>query len=50
VLALLLGNLLNREIIGLRLWLGASLIMVGVAVHQWDELRPTVRAFRTAFR
>jgi drug/metabolite transporter (DMT)-like permease len=50
VLALLLGNLLNGESIGLRLWLGAGLITLGLAVHQWDELRPTMRGFRTAFR
>lgn len=38
VIALLLGNLLNGEDIGLRLWLGTGLILCGLSVHQWDEL------------
>lgn len=35
VLALLLGNLLNGEEIGLRVWLGAALITFGLALYQW---------------
>ena len=35
VLALLLGNLLNGEEIGLRVWLGAALITAGLALYQW---------------
>jgi len=38
VLALLLGNLLNGENIGLRLWLGTGLILFGLSVHQADAL------------
>lgn len=38
VLALLLGNLLNGENIGLRLWLGTGLILFGLSVHQADSL------------
>ncbi|MBS1159283.1 MAG: family transporter [Proteobacteria bacterium] len=38
VLALLLGNLLNGESIGLRLWLGTGLILFGLSVHQADAL------------
>lgn len=43
VLALLLGNLLNGESIGLRLWLGTALILFGLSVHQADAfLHPAV--------
>lgn len=38
VIALLLGHWLNGEVIGLRLWLGTSLILLGLAIHQWDML------------
>jgi len=43
VIALLLGNLLNGEDIGLRLWLGTGLILFGLSVHQWDELVSLLR-------
>jgi drug/metabolite transporter (DMT)-like permease len=35
VLALLLGGLLNGEAVSVRVWLGAALIGLGLAVHQW---------------
>lgn len=35
VLALLLGNVLNGEEIGFRVWLGAALITAGLALYQW---------------
>lgn len=35
VLALLLGNALNGEEIGPRVWSGAALITLGLALHQW---------------
>ncbi|HLO61949.1 MAG TPA: DMT family transporter [Azonexus sp.] len=38
VLALLLGSWLNGESIGLRLWLGTALILLGLSVHQWEML------------
>jgi drug/metabolite transporter (DMT)-like permease len=38
VLALLLGNLLNGEAVGVRVWLGALLISLGLSVHQWRTL------------
>lgn len=38
VIALLLGNWLNGETIGLRLWLGTGLILLGLSVHQWEML------------
>jgi len=38
VLALLLGNLLNGETIGLRIGLGTALILLGLTVHQWESL------------
>ncbi|MBS1129482.1 MAG: Protein of unknown function transrane [Proteobacteria bacterium] len=38
VIALLLGNWLNGETIGLRLWIGTVLILVGLSVHQWEML------------
>jgi drug/metabolite transporter (DMT)-like permease len=50
VLALLLGNLINGESIGLRLLLGAGLIMLGLAVHQWESLLPMWRGARAAYR
>ena len=43
VLALLLGNLLNGEEIGLRLWAGTGLILLGLAVHQSEMWRPLLR-------
>jgi drug/metabolite transporter (DMT)-like permease len=38
VIALLLGHWLNGESIGLRLWLGSGLILLGLSVHQWETL------------
>lgn len=38
VIALLLGNWLNGESIGLRLWIGTALILLGLGVHQWEML------------
>lgn len=43
VLALLLGQMLNGEIIGPRIWLGAALITVGLVLHQWTTLMAAVR-------
>ena len=39
-LALWLGNVLNGEEVGLRLGIGTSLILCGLAVHQSDALLP----------
>lgn len=38
VLALLLGILLNGEIVPVRVWLGAALIGLGLSVYQWENL------------
>lgn len=38
VLALLLGQVLNGEDIGPRVWLGAGLITAGLLLHQWPSL------------
>lgn len=38
VLALLLGNLLNGEAVEMRVWLGAGLISLGLALHQRSTL------------
>lgn len=38
VLALVLGNVLNGETIGLRIGLGTALILLGLSVHQWESL------------
>ena len=43
VLALLLGNLLNGEAISPRLWAGASTILLGLLIHQWDGVRPLLQ-------
>jgi drug/metabolite transporter (DMT)-like permease len=50
VIALLLGNLLNGETIGLRLWLGTALILCGLTVHQWDALAAMLHPPRRAAR
>jgi drug/metabolite transporter (DMT)-like permease len=42
VLALVLGNLLNGEIVGLRVWLGTGLIGLGLTVHQWRSMTATL--------
>lgn len=46
VMALLLGNLLNGETIGLRLWLGTGLILLGLTVHQGETWLPMLRRLR----
>lgn len=46
VLALLLGNVLNGEAIGLRLWAGTSLILLGLTVHQGETWLPMLRRLR----
>ena len=46
VLALLLGNVLNGEAIGLRLWAGTGLILLGLTVHQGDMWLPALRRLR----
>jgi len=38
VIALLLGSLLNGEDVSARVWLGASCIGLGLAIHQWKSL------------
>lgn len=38
VLALLMGNMLNNEVIEARVWLGAALISLGLAIHQWRTI------------
>ena len=35
VIALLLGNVLNNEVIPLSVWLGAACIALGLSLHQW---------------
>ncbi|MDR3394043.1 MAG: DMT family transporter [Parasulfuritortus sp.] len=44
VLALLLGSLLNGEQVSLRVWLGATCIGLGLAVHQWRALSQVLAA------
>ena len=48
VLALLLGHLLNGEVIGLRLWLGTGLILLGLTIHEGDAWLPLLRRARGA--
>ncbi len=43
VLALLLGQTLNAEEIGTRVWLGAALIAAGLLLHQWTGLVGALR-------
>lgn len=38
VLALLLGIVLNGEVVSVRVWLGAALIVLGLSVYQWEAL------------
>lgn len=38
VIALILGNVLNGEMIEPRVWLGAGLITLGLGLHQWPML------------
>lgn len=44
VLALLLGQTLNGEHAGPRLWLGTGMILAGLALYQWDTVRRRPRA------
>jgi drug/metabolite transporter (DMT)-like permease len=39
VTALLLGHWLNGEVLSTRVWLGTSLILLGLGLHQWDLQR-----------
>lgn len=39
VLALMLGHFVNDELLGLRVWLGSGLILIGLALHQWTALQ-----------
>lgn len=39
VMALLLGRALNDEVIGARVWMGAGLILLGLAIYQWCSIR-----------
>lgn len=43
VIALLLGHWLNGETIGLRLWFGTGLILLGLSVHEWQMLAGLLR-------
>lgn len=38
VLALLLGHVLNGEVVSARVWLGTALILAGLCLHQWGAL------------
>lgn len=38
ILALLLGHLLNDEVVESRVWLGTALISLGLGLHQWPLL------------
>jgi len=38
VLALLLGQILNNEQIGIEVYLGATLILLGMSLYQWGTL------------
>ncbi|MBT0963696.1 DMT family transporter [Denitromonas iodatirespirans] len=46
VLALLLGQTLNGEETGPRLWAGTALILTGLAIYQWESLRGWQRGRR----
>jgi len=35
VLALILGNQINNEVIGLHVWIGSALVLSGLMMHQW---------------
>ncbi|MCF6324655.1 MAG: DMT family transporter [Gammaproteobacteria bacterium] len=38
VLALLLGHALNNERVGIEVWLGAGMILVGLMSHEWGNI------------
>jgi len=46
VLALLLGTLLNGEIVPVRVWLGSVLIILGLSVYQWKALNGALASVR----
>ncbi|MCZ4306737.1 DMT family transporter [Zoogloeaceae bacterium G21618-S1] len=46
VLALLLGQALNGEETGPRLWAGTAMILAGLAIYQWESLRGWQRGRR----
>ncbi|MBI2277234.1 MAG: DMT family transporter [Dechloromonas sp.] len=50
VLALLLGHLFNGESIGLRLGLGAGLILFGLTVYEWEALLSLRLSYRVGGR
>ncbi|MCB1908462.1 MAG: DMT family transporter [Rhodocyclaceae bacterium] len=39
VLALVLGQQVNGEVLDARVWLGSALVLLGLALHQWLALR-----------
>ena len=43
VSALLLGQWLNHEQVGFDIWLGTALILLGLGLHQWQQLLPVSR-------
>ncbi|ARU32652.1 hypothetical protein CAP31_13805 [Sulfuriferula sp. AH1] len=43
VSALLLGQWLNHEQVNIDIWLGTALILLGLGVHQWQQLAPVSR-------
>ncbi len=46
VLALLLGILLNGEVVPVRVWFGAALISLGLSLYQWDSLAGVLASVR----
>jgi len=46
VLALLLGTLLNGEVVPVRVWLGSVLIILGLSVYQWKALNGALASVR----
>jgi drug/metabolite transporter (DMT)-like permease len=43
VSALLLGQWLNHEQVNIDIWLGTALILLGLGIHQWQQLIPVSR-------
>jgi drug/metabolite transporter (DMT)-like permease len=37
VLALIIGQSLNSEIISLDIWIGAAFILIALGMHQWGD-------------
>jgi drug/metabolite transporter (DMT)-like permease len=46
VSALMLGSLLNGELVSFRVWSGTMLIALGLSLHQWDALAAMIMARR----